>query len=147
MKMQKIDSIVTYKSGYKHQNDKLRVYQTEIRPDEVLESRYITLNTDGRLFINGAYAWDGPTGVPEWLVKRWMKWLMRPSLIHDALCQLAREGLLSPKYAEQIDIEFKLACHQDARWKWLGNTAYYFVRKFGSFAIDPANKRPILTAP
>lgn len=142
--MQKIDTKVTYRSGYKHQNDKMRVYQTDIIPDKVVETRYITLNTDGRLFIMQGYAWDGPTGVPDIWGTRW---LIRPSLIHDALYQLLREGMLPADWRRRADIEFKLACHADARWKWLGNTAYWFVRKFGKVAADPASKRPVLTAP
>ena len=142
--MQKIDTKVTYRSGYKHQNDKLRVYQTSIIPDEVIESQYITLNTDGRLFILQGYAWDGPTGVPDVWGTRW---LIRPSLIHDALYQLLRHGLLEPGYRKAADVEFKLACHADARWKWMGNVAYWFVRKFGKVAADPKSKRKVLTAP
>ena len=142
--MQKIDKKVTYRSGYKHQNDKLRVYQTDIIPSERLETRFITLDIDGRLFINGGYAWDGPTGVPAMWGTRW---LIRPSLIHDALYQLLRYGLLEPGYRKAADLEFLEACKADAKFKVMGNVAYWAVRKFGKFGADPANKRKVLTAP
>ena len=120
------------------------MYQTNIIPSERLETRFITLDIDGRLFINGGYAWDGPTGVPNMWGTRW---LIRPSLIHDALYQLLRYGLLSPEYRKAADVEFLEACYQDAKVDWLGDVAYWFVRKFGKVAADPKSKRKVLTAP
>lgn len=145
--MRRVDNIVTYRSGYEHVTDGMRVYQTSIYPPEPIECYFATLGTDGRLFIKERYAYDGPTGIPVWLVKRWMKWLMRPSLIHDVLCQMMRDEVLPIEYHGQANIEFKLACHQDTKFKWLGNSAYYMVEKFGKKAAHPSSKRPLLTAP
>ena len=113
-------------------------------PSERLETRFITLDIDGRLFINGGYAWDGPTGVPNVWGTRW---LIRPSLIHDALYQLLRYGLLDQRCRKAADVEFLEACYQDAKFKWLGDVAYWAVRKFGKVAADPKSKRKVLTAP
>jgi hypothetical protein len=66
-----------------------------IFPDKKISTEHISLDVDGYLFIKKTYAFDGPSGPTAdrkfpWLYKK----MLRPSLIHDALYELMRHGLL-----------------------------------------------------
>jgi len=63
---------------------------------------------DGYLTISAGYAWDGPSG-PTWDTAS----SMRGSLVHDALYQLIREGLIGCEWREQADKELRRICVED----------------------------------
>jgi len=49
---------------------------------------FVSLEPNGAFWIGQYYAWDGATGIPD------TKPALKASLVHDALCQLMREGKL-----------------------------------------------------
>ncbi len=91
--------------------------------------------TDGYLYITEHYAWDGATG-PTWQDSK----NKRGSLIHDALYQLMREGLLPMSYRKAVDQELIHICKEDGMSRF---RAWYYmlaVRTFGSFTVKLSDK-------
>lgn len=135
--------MISYRQGYKYQLCAECNVQTAVRPDREISNRFIRLLPSGLLTIRADYAWDGPSGptvdTPDG---------MRASLVHDALYQLMREGLLDHhQWKEAADAEFHRILVESgmapgrARLWWAG------VHRFGEPSCDPKNDRPVLTAP
>lgn len=133
---------IYYKRGYKYQLVKNYEIDTMIFPGRDIETYYINLNMMGTLTIKSGYAWDGPSGPAIDTLN-----FMRGSLVHDALYQLMREGILNANWRKRADEELRRICREDSmswiRAWWI----YYGVRKGAGFAADPKNKRPVLKAP
>ncbi len=91
---------------------------------------FIQLQSSGDLFISAGYAWDGPSGptvdTPSF---------MRGSLVHDALYQLMREGLISSTYREYADDLLREIVLQDGMLPLRAKWVHWAVRKFGKFCI------------
>lgn len=90
-----------YKKGFKYQLHENIWFQTEIYPKDIIETQFITLLENGRLAIFSGYAWDGASGPTKD-----DKTNMSPSLVHDALCQLMRLGLISKNYYHYANLLF-----------------------------------------
>jgi hypothetical protein len=133
---------IYYKKGYKYQLTNDVVVNTSIIPTSGILTRYITLSTDGKLTILNGYAWDGPSG-PTIDTKTFM----RGSLVHDALYQLIRMGLLPEEARLQADMVLDKICKEDGmssfrRWYILKS-----LRLFGGPAADPSHKKVVYTSP
>ncbi len=117
--------------------------QTPVQPDTKLVEMdgYITLDTDGLLFIRKGYAWDGPS---TWVFKKWSatKTFMRASLVHDAMHQLARQNVEFRVYKEMFDDLLQAHCLEDGMMA----IRAWWVRK-GVSRGKVAEPRPIVTAP
>ena len=79
------------------------------------------------------YAWNGITGWPKWLKEP--KCSRRATLIHDAIYQMIKEGLLGMYWRKTADLIFKRICIEDGMWKWTAWLFYYIVRLFGGVLI------------
>lgn len=90
----------------------------------------------GKLFVKKYYAWDGASG-PTWDDNT----NMRGSLIHDALCQLMREGRLDRNkwwgYAADV---LRDVCIEDGMSQSRANLWCWAVKKFGRGNSKPAEK-------
>ncbi len=136
---------ILYREGYKYQlNQAYQVQLDHIRPPDVdIVAPLITLTKDGLLTIKYGYAWDGASGPT-----RDTKDTMRASLVHDALYQLCRMGLLSAEmWRGEIDDVFKRILETDGmgrvrRWVW-----HRAVRRFASKGASRAGSRPVQVAP
>ena len=84
------------------------------------------------LYISARYAWDGASG-PTFDDKT----NMRASLVHDALYQLMREGLLDRKCRKYADQLFRDICIQDGMGKFRAWYYYQAVRIFGAKTCLP----------
>jgi hypothetical protein len=99
----------------------------------------IFLDDDGLLRIIAGYMWDGPSGPtidsPEG---------MRGSLVHDALYELMRRGVLEQKYREYADKLFKEIILQDGMSETRAHLWFDAVRDFAAgaahFGTQPADK-------
>lgn len=131
---------IKYRSGYKYQLAENYSTMISIRPAQDIATGFILLNTAGLLIIKQGYAWDGPSGptadTPD---------TMRGSLVHDALYQLLRLGLLSADkrlecdhIAYKIWVEDGMPKLQARVWRWCLNS-------FAGFAAN--GKDVVLTAP
>lgn len=132
---------IKYQAGYKYQLAESYVEQTNIHPATHICHDFIVLSTTGVLIINGGYAWDGPSG-PTISTKNFM----RGSLVHDALYQLMREGLIPESCRPLADIELRRICQEDGM-SWL--RAWYVwkaVSRFGS-SCAAVIADPIIIAP
>lgn len=84
---------VYYKTGYRHQLEK--EYEQWVAKDGIFPvngpggNKFVWLTIDGRLIIREGYAWDGASG-PAYNDKAFV----RPSLVHDAICQLWALGII-----------------------------------------------------
>lgn len=97
--------------------------------------RFIEIS-NGMLYIAEQYAWDGASG-PTFDTKN----TMTPSLIHDALYQLMREGLLSADLKEDADRIFYLMLKERGMW---------FIRArlwYRAVTIGGPTSSYVLTAP
>ena len=131
-----------YRSGYKYQLAEDLIVQTDIYPEQDLDTQFIRLRTDGELLLRSGYASDGPSGTT---IDRPKKHVMDGAFVHDALCQLFRMGLLpqdrgliikAHKMARKIWIE-------KGMWKWRANIWYKALLKLADFAVDPKNIKKI----
>ena len=87
-----------YSKGYKYQLKETVRLQTNIAPlDPCVVQGFIYLDPDGTLIIYHGYAWDGCSAAPD------LKGAMFASLVHDALYQLIKEGLLDIAWKHVAD--------------------------------------------
>ena len=94
---------------------------------------YISLDK-GILIIKKAYLWDG-SSIPfkKYLGGLWDfdKYCKRASLVHDAISQLMREGLLSKDFKEYADGLYRDMCIKGGMRIGTANRRYKYLRKFG----------------
>lgn len=134
---------IKYQSGYKYQLVEGVVTQLSFKPPKDIHESYIHFTTDGKLFINKGYAWDGPSG-PTIDTNTFM----RGSLIHDALYQLMRDGLLDhDTYREKSDQALHDLCIEDGMCSLRAWWVLRGVRDFGHPSADPRYQKEILIAP
>lgn len=84
--------VVHYKTGYRHVLQKQYeqwVASAGIYPVEPGGNAFVQLTIDGRMIIREGYAWNGASGPAYNDVA-----FVRPSLGHDALCQLWELGVI-----------------------------------------------------
>jgi hypothetical protein len=134
---------IAYKSGYTYQLKQTYAVRISLIPTRPIDTEYISLEASGVLTVKEGYAWDGPSGPSVDTLS-----FMRGSLVHDALYQLMREGLLDHTvYREAADRALRDICREDGMCRIRAWWVYQGVRIFGNFAADPADKRPIIHAP
>jgi len=95
-----------------------------------------------RLTMLKGYAWDGPSGPavdsPNF---------MRGSLVHDALYQLLRLGVLPQFCRKRADEELRRICLEDGMPRIRAELVYWAVRTFARRPALVTSVRPVLTAP
>ena len=134
---------IAYRGGYKYQLQEGYSLEISIRPAAAVGNDYIALDPQGALRIAKGYAWDGPSGPTLDTAN-----FMRGSLVHDALYQLMREGLLDHTiHREAADRILQSLCREDGMTALRAWWVYQGVRLFGNPASDPAQLRPVLWAP
>jgi hypothetical protein len=134
---------IAYRGGYKYQLQEAYSLEISILPAAAVANDYIALDPQGALRIAKGYAWDGPSG-PTLDTRNFM----RGSLVHDALYQLMREGLLDHTiHREAADRILQSLCREDGMTALRAWWVYQGVRLFGNPASDPAQLRPVLWAP
>lgn len=134
---------ITYKAGYKYQLKRPYTVTVPVYPPRTLETPFLRLTRRGRLTIQAGYAWDGPSG-PTFDTLTFM----RASLVHDALYQLMREGLLDRnRWRPVADRLLRAMCREDGMCRWRAWYVYWAVRLFADPAADPAHDHPLQRAP
>lgn len=132
---------ITYQDGYKYQLAKDYYVQTTIFPPKDIIHQFFELYNNGWLLVKSGYAWDGATCFPDF------KFIIRPSLGHDAKYQMLRLGLLSPEWREAADNDLRIECITDGASSLLAKLIYEGIRKFGQGASLPRNDKINLLAP
>jgi hypothetical protein len=93
---------------------------------------YVRIDDCGTLSIRRGYAWDGASG-PTWDTRS----NMRGSLVHDALYQLMRIGVIPIAERGKADRLFRDICIEDGMWKIRAWYYYQAVRMFGKSHAKP----------
>lgn len=120
---------------YKYQLTKDFSHKTKITGYD-LTTDYLRLETNGLLYIKKGYCWDGPSG-PTFDTPS----SMRGSLVHDALYQLIRMGLLPFSSREVADELFYAICLEDGMWRWRAWLWYRTVKKAAASAAEPGSQK------
>ena len=115
------------KVQYKYYLEETVSIQTSLRPvQSAIVPGYIFLGVDGKMIIYSRYAWDGATGGVNFKGNR------LAVLVHDAIYQLIREGLIDVSVKEQADKDLRDMMIAEGSWKWVANFFYFCVSKFGN---------------
>jgi len=132
---------IKYRSGYKYQLAEDYRLDVGIHPVKTITTDFLCLDTFGYLSIWKGYAWDGPSG-PTIDTKD----SMRGSLVHDALYQLMRMGLIDESNRERADDLLHEICTEDGMNHVRADLWEVMVKCFAAGAAAGTD-RPILTAP
>ncbi len=131
--------MIFYKAGYKYQL--VEDYKVTVSAPFAMIPGFIKLENQ-ILTIRAGYAWDGPSG-PSWDSKTFM----RGSLVHDALYQLMREGMIDIGFRPFVDDLLRQHCREDGMNWFRAWYVHKALRLFGKKAALPKSKKPIITAP
>lgn len=134
--------MIRFKGGFKYQLEERYQITLPWLPKFLYRGNDWIALADKVLTIHRGYAWDGPSG-PALDSKS----AMRASLVHDALYQLMREGVLDEAYRINADQTLRDLCVEDG----MSPLRAWFWFKAVQFAAGPmarkGSERPILTAP
>ena len=133
---------IKYRKGYKYQLASDYTVEVGIFPPKSIATRWCLLSNNGFLTILGGYAWDGPSG-PTWDTKS----SMRGSLVHDALYQLIRLGLLDISWREKADDLLHDICVEDGMVHARAELWEEMVSIFAGSAAKYDSEPEILEAP
>ena len=135
--------MIYYKEGYKYQLVATYAVQTPITPDQEIQCEWYSLAASGLLTILSGYAWDGASG-PTIDTKS----SMRPSLIHDCLCQLMKERRLDyGRWHEQVHAYFEQLCREDGMGGFRASLWHWGVRVGQGGNPDDPDTVVVKTAP
>ena len=114
--------MILYRDGYDGQLAKTAQFHLpeNLWPAQSIESEFINLSDKGLLTIKSGYAWDyASVPLTHWLSNNIQgKKSKIPSLVHDALCQLIRQHLLTIDNARlHADEHFYQLLLQYGFWK------------------------------
>lgn len=126
-----------YKSGYRYVTTSEEVELLGVWASPIA-CRPMCIDESSRLRIMPGYAWDGASFLPFLWFGTPSAWLT-PSLVHDALYQLIREGLLAREHRAAVDGLFRDLLIERGVWRVVAWAAYYAVRVFGNFAVRKTN--------
>ena len=125
-------------TGYKYQVAEDYTIKIDLKPIEAIRrelTRFLSLSPAGVLTIKKYYAWDGPSG-PTIDTRDFM----RGSLVHDALYQLMREGVLDYSvHRQRADEIFRQLLVEDGMCKF---RAWYVYQAVHIFAEGGARPQP-----
>ena len=102
--------------------------------DVIAENPYIIL-VCGCLMVKEGYAWDGPSGPTVDTLT-----FLRGSLVHDALYQLIREGLIEKSLRIEADRLLRRVCLEDGMSRFRAWYVYRMVRAFGKSSVKPRKR-------
>lgn len=133
--------MIHYREGYRYQLSRTEIIEAGIIPPEIIRHAFFILDTNGRLTMYQAYAWDGATWCPEWLVPP------ECSCPHDVLCQAMRHKLLD--YDTYAPLVHGLLRDMVAkrRGKILAGIVHTFVVKARGGHPDNSDDNPELSDP
>ena len=107
-------------------------YSTGIKVDKPKDLGYVKIDSNGKLEIKKGYSWDGPSG-PTIDTKNFMQ----GSLVHDALYQLMREGVIAQDQRKKADDILRKICIKDGMSVIRAWWVYKGVRLCGAKSAKP----------
>lgn len=136
MLSRRVECTMKYKSGYRYKLDEVYVHELSFNAFDAKQIGAWVSLVDSRLVISNGYAWDGASSGLPWTPKKWI----RPSLVHDALYQLIREGQLPMERREDADMVFYQLMRENQVNVIVAFTAYLAVRVFGNYCLRKGKK-------
>lgn len=135
---------IKYRSGVKYVLAEDYKVTTRLKPSDDILTEWVSLGVTGVLYIVAGYAWDGASGPAVDTLNS-----MRGSLVHDALYELMRLGVLGQEWRQAADEELRAICIEDGMSEARANTWFSFVRICASACAAVGNDggKPVLTAP
>ncbi|MHB8123121.1 MAG: DUF1353 domain-containing protein [Desulfuromonadaceae bacterium] len=133
--------VIHYKKGYKYQLHRNYTVLVGIDPGCEIITDWLHLQ-NGYLTISKGYAWDGPSG-PTFDTSD----SLRGSLVHDALYQLMRLGLISESYRGKADDLLHEICVEDGMVHIRAEMWKQMVICFAAGAARSGSEQPVLIAP
>jgi len=132
--------MIEYKKRRKYKYNLHSDYEhsTGITVDDPCDTKFLKIDSNGKLLIKNGYSWDGPSG-PTIDTKNFM----RGSLLHDALYQLMRECVVDQNQRKRADEILREICREDGMSKVRAWWVYKAVRIAGAGRTRP----DLLTAP
>ena len=127
-----------YQEGYKYQLAEDYIQEIRWLVPYKYVSNYLSV-IDGVLTCCRGYAWDGASG-PAWDTDNFMV----PSLVHDALYQLMRLGVIPHRSRKLADALLYSMCLERNMWRIRAWYVLNAVRIFGGSAARKPRK--VLTA-
>ena len=124
-------------------------YQTDIATDRTIETQYVDL-IEGLLVMKPGFCFEGSIPGPRWFAKLLGfigKKSKRGYCGHDAVYDLIKNGLLEPFWKEAADALMHEIHLKDKMSRPAAKIVYRSVVAFADFAIDPANRSKMMTAP
>lgn len=113
--------------NYKYQLMDDYVHQTDIKPGQDINYKFMSLDANGVLTARKAYAWDGPSGITIDTMN-----FMRGSLVHDVLYQMMRLSALDYQvHRKRADEILREICLEDGMSWFRAWYVYQAVRWFG----------------
>lgn len=133
---------IYYTKGYEYQLEKPLEILTGVFPVKAGGNDFVYLEQNGLLTINKGYAWDGPSGPAIHTTN-----FLRGSLVHDALYQLIRLGVLDERVHRDVcDRLLQTLVLEDGMNKIRAWWVYSAVHWFGGMYMKNKNTE-ILRAP
>lgn len=135
-------------TGYKYQVTEdyaIKIDLRRLKPIRAKVAKFLSLSPAGVLSIKKYYAWDGPSG-PTIDTRDFM----RGSLVHDALYQLMREGVLDYRvHRQRADEILRELCLQDGMCKFRAWYVYQAVHicAEGGARPQPEHESEIICVP
>jgi hypothetical protein len=132
-----VNSNRTDRKAHKFHLDEDYQEKISVRPVVDIDTKHITLDTDGNLMLRKGFSWNGANGTID------TKTILRGSMVHDALYQLMREGELdNSRWRETADNELKRICREDGMGKLRAGFMYFVVRRYGENSTKVKSKNP-----
>jgi hypothetical protein len=126
-------------TGYKYQmmyDYAIKIHLKRLKRIRPKVAKFLSLSHHGVLTIKMYYAWDGPSG-PTIDTRDFM----RGSLVHDALYQLMREGVLDYKvHRKRADEILRELCLEDGMCAFRAWYVYQAVHLFAEGGARPQPK-------
>jgi hypothetical protein len=98
---------------------------------------YYSITLAGLVTGKVGYAWDGATGAPD------SKDIFEGAAIHDILCQMMREGILSREiYFDIANKALVEICLSKKMPQWYANLVYWMVTNLGKKSTFPSKYTP-----
>jgi hypothetical protein len=123
--------------------------QTQIATDRIIRTQWIDL-VKGLLVMKQGFCFEGSAPGPKWLLKALGilgKKSKRGYCAHDAIYDLIRNGHIEPFWKEAADDLMNEIHLKDRMARPAAKIVHRSVVSFADFAIDPANRIKIQTAP
>lgn len=113
---------------YKYQvTETFKLEIGEVPLDREISNKWVKLSEEGLLTVRKGYVWDGPSGPTFDSASA-----MRASLVHDALYQFLREGLIDPSFRTVADNLLRDLAIEDGMALWRAKLWRWAVRRFAS---------------